>query len=127
MTDMPGATASEARVERMDGGIRVVGLVTFENAVDLGAAGDALLRSASAAGGGQSASKTARVDLSGVLAPGCVAVAVLLAWYRACHELDQQMVLENAPSALRRILDFTGLDEVLMADQSTAAAPMGSN
>lgn len=124
MTDVADVATSAARVERMDGGIRLVGRVTFENAVDVGAAGDALLRSASIAEPGPG-SGAARVDLSGMLAPGSVAVAVLLAWYRSCHELGRQLVLENAPGALRRILDFTGLDEVLLADQP--AEPMRSN
>jgi len=124
MTEVSGTDAGAARVERMDGGIRLVGRVTFENAEDVGAAGDALLRSAGAAGTVQ-VSAPARVDLSGMLAPGCVAVAVLLAWYRSSHELGRQLVLENAPGALRRILDFTGLDEVLLADRP--AAPARSN
>jgi anti-anti-sigma regulatory factor len=103
-----------ARVEADAGGLRLGGRVTFENAEAVADAGVELL------GGNGGTGGPVRVDLAALVAPGSVAVAVLLAWYRASHERGRGFELVNAPVALRRILDFTGLDEVLLPPAAPA-------
>ena len=86
-------------------GLRIDGDVNYENVDELRVAGVALLA--------QRQEPACVVDLGGVTEPGTVVVALLLAFYRDVRKRSATLTLANIPAALQRILEFTGVMNVL--------------
>lgn len=92
--------AVTATVVGTDTGLRIEGRVDFDNAEKLCADGLAALALRS----GEVAIDLARMDHA-----GSVVVAVLLVWARHCA---QPLRLLALPDSLRRVLEFTGMDDL---------------
>lgn len=80
--------------------LRIAGRVDHGNGTAVCAEGKALLTAHAGVAG---------VDLNGVDRPGSVLVAVLLVW---AAERATPLRLHGVTSSLRRVLEFTGMDEL---------------
>lgn len=56
---------------------------------------------------------TVQVDLAGLERSNSMAVALLLAWLRCADSQGKALQIAQVPQALRYIIDFSGLTEVL--------------
>ena len=97
---MSTATIVEVNSDR----VALSGAIDVDNAMDLKAQGEALIRNSGA---------SIEFDLSGVLHSGSVGVTVLLAWMRAASAADKQIVFLNMPGKMFDIARVSGLDDVL--------------
>lgn len=101
-------------------GLHLIGEIDYQNADTLREAGEQLLDAQHLT--------NCDVDLAGVVEPGTIVVALLLAWYRVLRRRSAQMRVLNVPASLQRVLQFTGVMNVLaIADAppaTSAAAPV---
>ena len=112
-----------AAVKATPEGLRVEGEVTYANADELSEQGVVLLQARQSQRGEQSAGAATAmtdaalcIDLGGVTEPGTIVVAVLLSWYRALRPRAITLRLINVSPSLQRILQFTGVMNVLEAN-----------
>lgn len=97
-----------AAVERIAAGeLRVTGRIDFDNANEVVEQGTRLIAAETS---------DVRVDLAGLTAGGSVAVAVLLAWFRQAAMLDLSIRFANVPPELVNVIEFSGLDDVVMIE-----------
>lgn len=101
----PAMAPGTATVTATGAGLCLDGRVDFVNAEEVCAAGLALLR----ARGADGASAGLEVNLARLDHAGSVVVAVLLVWARTC---SGPLRLVALPDSLRRVLEFTGMDEL---------------
>lgn len=116
-TSRPASVPGIATVTGTGTGLRIDGRVDFVNAEEVCDAGLALLRART----GDSPSTGLEVDLARLDHAGSVVVAVLLVWARTC---SGPMRLVALPDSLRRVLEFTGMDDLF--DVAGAATVAGS-
>ncbi|MDA3920303.1 MAG: STAS domain-containing protein [Salinisphaera sp.] len=57
------------------------------------------------------------IDLSGVTHSDSAGVALLLEWIRDAQQAGAKLRFSNAPSQMRAIIDFCGLNEVITVTQ----------
>ncbi len=117
--------AGPASVAGTSTGLLIEGRVDLVNAERICEEGLALVRarlSAPADGSVPAAGQAAvEVDLAQLDHAGSVVVAVLLVWARAC---SQPLRLLALPDSLRRVLEFTGMDDLFdLTGTATAACP----
>lgn len=100
--------AMDARLVEQDGGLRLQGRVDYGNAGVLQAEG--LQRLAGRRG-------ELALDVSGLDAPGSVAVAVLLDWLRAGRQAGLAIRVTGIPDKMRAIVRTCGLAEVFALNE----------
>ena len=93
---------------------RMQGHVTFDNLMAVRRAGEEAL---------QGAGDRAAVDVSGLENGNSAAVAVLMAWLRCAESLGKSVVFVGMPARLAKIIELSGMTEVLPL---TAGAAPGS-
>ena len=105
----------EAAVAATPTGLRIQGRVDFRNADELCAEGSRLL-----AGRAEQVS----VDLEHLDHAGSVVIAILMAWANASQ---QALCLVALPKSMRRVLEFTGMDELFAYSESSVLDVRGSD
>ena len=104
----------EASVVSTPAGLCMQGRVDFSNADELCSLGSRLLRGRT---------EQISVDLEQIDDAGSAVIAILLVWAQASpHALN----LVALPSSMRRVLEFTGMDE-LFVYPGTAVVPQESD
>lgn len=83
---------------------RLQGPVTFDNLAELRAQGEAAIAAADG---------RAVVDLSGLESGNSVAVALMMAWFRAAELHDKAIAFAGVPDELSRIIALSGMADVL--------------
>lgn len=83
---------------------RVSGPVTFANVTGIRARGEAAI----AAGGDRVV-----LDVSGIEHGNSVALALLIAWFRAAEVAGKSIVFTGVPAELENIVELSGLTDVL--------------
>ena len=106
--DATEALTDAVIVQATEAGLRVDGEVTYQNADELAAKGIDLIKSLKDAPGVGCA-----IDLGGVREPRTIVVAVVLSWFRALRSRGTQLQLIDVSPSLQRILQFTGVMNVL--------------
>ena len=104
----------EAAVAATPTGLRIQGRVDFRNADELCAEGSRLL-----AGRAEQVS----VDLEHLDHAGSVVIAILMAWANAS---EQALCLVALPKSMRRVLEFTGMDELFVYSEPSVLDVPGS-
>ena len=104
----------EAAVAATPTGLRIQGRVDFRNADELCAEGSRLL-----AGRTEQVS----VDLEHLDHAGSVVIAILMAWANASQHA---LCLVAPPKSMRRVLEFTGMDELFVYSESSVLDVPGS-
>jgi phospholipid transport system transporter-binding protein len=99
----PGAAAFQLE-SAGDGRFRLAGVLSFETAA-------AVL----AAGGAFAAAPRAAVDLAGVTHADSAGLAVLLTWLQAARAAGRRLVFEALPAPLARIARLCGVADMLDA------------
>lgn len=94
-----------SKIIRVDASrMAVEGDMMFADALELRAAGEALL---------PSLGDTVTVDLATVERVGSVGVSVLMCWMRCAGKLGKKLIVVNMPDKLYDVSRVSGLDEVI--------------
>jgi phospholipid transport system transporter-binding protein len=88
------------------------GLVDFDNAASIHAAGLALVRQAG---------PSIVVDLSGVQSENSITVAVVVQWLRAAAAAGKRLSVAGAPSQFNAIVRVSGLSDVLTTESASSS------
>ncbi len=91
---------------------RLEGRVTFDNLIALREAGE----DAIAGSGDQTV-----VDVSGLESANSLAVALLMAWFRAAERLGKALSFTGLPDELISIIELSGMDAVLPIENAAEA------
>lgn len=95
----------KVEIEKQDAEhLKVSGTIDVDNAVDLKAEGEALLKSCG---------DMVHVDLSGVKQSSSVGVSLLLCWARAAKLLGKDIQYHHMPGKMFDVARVSGLDDVL--------------
>jgi phospholipid transport system transporter-binding protein len=92
---------------------RVRGPVTFENLMALRAEGDEVIAAATG---------PVRMQLEDLDGGSSAAVALLMAWFRSATAREKAIEFVDVPKEVRKIIELSGMTEVLPLVESAAAA-----
>ncbi len=95
-----------------DDAVLVSGPLTFDNAVQIHAEGNAFIK--------QSKANPCVFDLSGVTQAGSAGVSLLLSWLRYARARSIELVFSNVPPGLLGVAQVSGIDEILPIKENPA-------
>jgi anti-anti-sigma factor len=107
----PGAAAVD--LASYDACFALRGPVTLANLKDIRRQGEAALTTAG---------PRAVMDIAGLTSANSAALAVLMAWFRQAQTLGKTVVFTGVPTDLRKIIELSGMAEILPLADAEAPA-----